>query len=128
MLISDMWDIVSSMFDLFIISIRNLDWIVISMLNSLIISESLLDWDLVSNGGCVIVSVSPVVGDLLVIDFWLVVGVVLLDGDVLDVGVRLGGLVHSRRGQSLGVRLRQVGAHGGRVYLRLHERSLQWVE
>jgi hypothetical protein len=95
MLISNMRYIISSMFDLFIVSVGHLYRIVIGVLDSLIVGESLLNWDLVSNGSLVIVSVSSVVGDLLMGHFWLVVSVVFLDRDVFHVGVRLGGLVHS---------------------------------
>ena len=95
MLISNMRDIISSMFDLFVVSIGDLNRIIFGVLDSLI---------------------------------GLVVGVVFLDRNVLHVGVRLGGLVHSGRGQALGVNLRHMRRNGRRVNLGLHERSFQRLE
>lgn len=101
MLVSDMRDIISSMFDLFIVGVGYLNWIIIGVLNGLIVGESLLDWNLVSDSSLVILSVSSFVRDLFVGHFGLIVGVVFLDRDVLHVGVRLGRLVHSGSGQPL---------------------------
>ena len=128
MLISNMRDIISSMFDLFVVSIGDLNRIIFGVLDSLIVGEGLLDWNLVSDGSLVIISVGSVVGNLFVGDFGLVVGVVFLDRDILHVGVRLRGLVHSGRGQALGVNLRHMRRNGRRVNLGLHERSFQRLE
>jgi len=126
LLISNVRDIVSSMFDLFIISVWNLDRVVASVLNSLIVSESLLDWNLVSNSSLLIISVSSVIRDLFVGDFWLVISVVLLDGYVLHVGLRLGSLVHRLSRESLMLLLSRVGVHCRRVHLGLCQRLFHW--
>ena len=94
MLISNMRDIISSMFDLFVVSIGDLNRIIFGVLDSLIVGESLLHWNLVSNGSLVIISVGSVVGDLLVSHFGLVISIVFLNRDVLHIGMRLRGLVH----------------------------------
>jgi hypothetical protein len=128
MLVSNMRYVISSMFDLFVVSIGDLNRIIFGVLDSLIVGDGLLDWNLVSNDGLVILSVGSVVRDLFVGDFGLVVGVVFLDRDVLHVGMRLGGLVYSGGGQALGEILRHLRGNGGRVNLGLHKRSFQRLE
>ncbi len=90
-LIPDSRDIFSSVLNLFIISIRDLNLVEISELDRLIIRHSLHHRDIDSQTSGVLFFVLALIGHMLVRNDWFVVDVVLLDCDVLDVdaGARL---------------------------------------
>ncbi len=86
--ISDSGYVFSPMFQLFIISVRNLDLLEIGVLNSLIVSHSLDDWDVDSQTSGVLFLVLAFISHMLMRNYRLVVDVVFLYRDVLDLHSR----------------------------------------
>jgi len=87
--ISDMRDIFSFMFNLLIVGIWHINWLINSMLNSLIVGYDFLNWNLYSQSCCMLFSISSVIRNLFMGNNRGEVSVIFLQRNVFHIGLCL---------------------------------------
>ena len=83
-LVSYDWLIFSFMFNLLIIGVRYLNWLIICMLNCLVISEGFCNFNWVSDCSILCIDILSIIRDLFVSDNWLIISILFLNGYIFN--------------------------------------------